>query len=327
MMSKKIKNPHDKYFRAVFSHQSIARNFLTAFLPKASILQLDLDSLDRITGSFVDEQLQEHYTDILFRCRLKNSENDIWISILLEHKSYNDTESDFQLLGYLHNGWQEDIKQGKKRRFILPILLYHGTEKWKRKSITNHFGYLPEHFIQFIPKFDYVLIDLSQFSEEKLRSMQLDAIVLNMAMILKFGRNEHYIVNHIDRIFYRAQEYFDINTGENFWNISFVYLLSIVDVSDKKITKIFDKLPKPIKSKAMTLYDSILKKGEEKGIQEGIQKGIQKGKIVGKQEGMQSTLKIFQLLQEGQSPEFIAQKLSINLDFVLEIKQLLTKRN
>ncbi len=309
MMSQKIKNPHDKYFRAVFSHQSIAKGFLKAFVPKETIDQLDIDSLDQVTGSFIDEQLQEHFTDILFQCRLKDTKEEIWISILLEHKSYNDSDSEFQLLGYLHNGWQEDLKKGKKRRFILPIILYHGSEKWKKKRISDHFDYLSEHFTQFIPKFEYVLIDLSQFSESELLKMQIDAIVLNMAMVLKFGRDEHYIVNHIDRIFYRAQEYFDIKTGQNFWNVSFVYILNIVNVSDKKLAKILKKLPKPIKSKAMTLYDSILKKG----------------KIEGKIEGIQNAVEIFQLLQDGHSPESIAKKLDIKLEFVLKIKQFITK--
>ncbi len=228
---------------------------------------------------------------------------------MLEHKSYNDSDSEFQLLGYLHNGWQKDLKKRKKRRFILPIILYHGTEKWKKKHISEHFSYLDEHFMQFIPKFEYVLIDLSQFSESELLEMQIDAIVLNMAMLLKFGRDEHYIVNHIDRIFYRAQEYFDIKTGENFWNISFVYLLNIVNIPDDKLDNIFEKLPKPIKSKAMTLYESILNKGRQEA----------------QQEGMQYAVEIFQLLLDGQTPEFIAKKMNVKLDFVLKIKQLLMK--
>jgi len=178
MMSNKIKNPHDKYFRAIFSHKSIARNFLKAFLPKETVSLLNLDYLDRITGSFVDEQLQEYYTDIIFKCRLKKSDEEIWISLLLEHKSFNDPESDFQLLGYMQNIWQEDVRQGKKRRFTLPVLLYHGAEKWKRRSIVSHFEQLDKHFIQFLPKFDYVLIDLSQFSEEELLAMQVDAMVV-----------------------------------------------------------------------------------------------------------------------------------------------------
>jgi len=81
----------------------------------------------------------------------------------------------------------------------------------------------------------------------------------------------------------------------------------------------------------MTLYDSIIKKGEEKGMQKGMQKGIQKGmqkgKIIGKQEGMESTIEIFQLLKDGQSPQAIADKLSIPMEFIIKVKRLLDEQN
>ncbi|HHB78849.1 MAG TPA: hypothetical protein ENK85_06420, partial [Saprospiraceae bacterium] len=95
-MSKNIKNPHDKYFRAVFSNKTITVDFLKGFLPKKYLEKLDLDSLERVSGSFVDEHLQELFTDMLYRCRLKDSDEELWMSILLEHKSYNDADTDFQ---------------------------------------------------------------------------------------------------------------------------------------------------------------------------------------------------------------------------------------
>ena len=126
-------------------------------------------------------------------------------------------------------------------------------------------------------------------------------------MVLKFGRNEEYVVNHVGRIFFRAQEYYDLDAGENFFRISFVYLLELVEIPEAKWPAFLNHLPKPVKNTAMTLYDSILKKGEDKGIQKGIQKGHE------------NTLRIIQLLKEGWSPEEVAKELDVDVSFVKQI--------
>ncbi len=311
IMGKKIKNPHDKYFSAVFSYKSITISFLKSFLPQKYLEKLDIDSIDRTSGSFIDEHLQEYFSDMLYRCPLKDTEEEIWISLLLEHKSYVDFNTEFQLLSYMNNGWAQDIKEGRKRRFILPIVLYHGDERWKRKGIIDYFEQIGEHFIPFLPKFEYILIDFSQYSEKDLLDMHLEAMVLNLAMVFKFGRNKEYVVNHINRIFLRTQEYSDINTGENFIRISFVYLLELVEIPEEKWPVILKLLPKPIKNTAMTLYDNILKKGEQKGMQKG------------EQIGMQKVIKTIQLLSKGESPEAIAKKMNVDIALILEIKESL----
>ncbi len=314
-MSKKIKNPHDKYFSAVFAYRSIAIKFLKAFLPRQYLERLDIESMERMSGSFIDEQLQEYFSDMVYRCPLKDSGEEVWVSLLLEHKSYPDDDVEFQLLGYMNNGWQQDVKEGRKRRLILPIVLYHGDKKWKKKQIVDHFEQIDEQFIPFLPKFEYILIDFSKYSEKDILDMHLEAMVLNLAMVLKFGRNKEYVVNHLNRIFLRAQEYYDVNTGENFFQISFVYLLELVEVPEENWPAILNQLPKPIKNTAMTLYDSILKKGEDKGRQEGRQEGRREGR----QEERQNTLSIIQLLKKGVSPEDVAKKLNVEVSFVEQI--------
>ena len=310
-MAKNITNPHDKYFSAVFSYKEITEKFLHSFLPAQYLQHLNLGSLERITGSFIDENLQEHFTDMLYQCQLKNSKQIIWISLLLKHKSYNDQETDFQLLDYINGAWHQNKKDHKKRQFTLPIVLYHGDKPWVRKRISEHFGQIGQHFNDFLPKFDYVLVDLSTFSEERIHQMHLDTIILNMVMVLKFGRDKNFVINHIDRIFFRANEYYDKRTGENFFNVSFVYLLSLVETSSDNLTTIFSQLPKPIKSKAMTLYDSILKKGEQKGRQEG------------RQEGFHYTLEIIEMLKNNVTPVKISAKLNVDIEFIQKLKEKL----
>ncbi len=41
-------------------YRSVAIGFLKAFLPKEYLDKLDVDSMDRVSGSFINEHLQEY---------------------------------------------------------------------------------------------------------------------------------------------------------------------------------------------------------------------------------------------------------------------------
>ncbi|HLC16277.1 MAG TPA: Rpn family recombination-promoting nuclease/putative transposase [Thermodesulfovibrionia bacterium] len=61
----KLENPHDKFFKEVFSRHEAARDFLVHYLPKEIAELIDLEFLEISKDSFVDEELQEHFCDIL----------------------------------------------------------------------------------------------------------------------------------------------------------------------------------------------------------------------------------------------------------------------
>ena len=64
-----ISNPHDRYFREVFSNPGIVRDLLSNYLPAAVTQALDLTTLTLEQDSFVDEELRQHYTDLLYTVR------------------------------------------------------------------------------------------------------------------------------------------------------------------------------------------------------------------------------------------------------------------
>lgn len=65
-MDKPINNPHDSFFRFSFTRPDDARDFLLQVLPKEILTQRDLDGLDLKEGSYIDEQLRDHLTDVLY---------------------------------------------------------------------------------------------------------------------------------------------------------------------------------------------------------------------------------------------------------------------
>ena len=53
-----ISNPHDRFFREVFSRLAWSRDFIRTQLPATIVESLDLATLELRPGSFLDNELQ-----------------------------------------------------------------------------------------------------------------------------------------------------------------------------------------------------------------------------------------------------------------------------
>ncbi len=62
--------PHDAFFKEVFSQAKAAEAEIEAMLPPDLAAELDFSTAELIPGSFVDEQLSERHSDLLWSVRL-----------------------------------------------------------------------------------------------------------------------------------------------------------------------------------------------------------------------------------------------------------------
>jgi len=63
----KVQNPHDKFFKETFSNVEVARDFMQNYLPEPILKIVDLQTLDIQKDSFIDENLKEVFSDMLFQ--------------------------------------------------------------------------------------------------------------------------------------------------------------------------------------------------------------------------------------------------------------------
>ena len=129
-----INNPHDKFFKETFSRLEIARDFVLHYVPPEITALLDPETLEISKDSFVDEELKERFSDLLYQVDLKKK-GSVFIYLLFEHKSYSDPEVALYLLMYMVRIWMQYLKQEKKRPLptILPLVVYHGKTQWNVK--------------------------------------------------------------------------------------------------------------------------------------------------------------------------------------------------
>ncbi len=115
----KVQNPHDKFFKETFGNVAVAKDFLNNYLPQNIMNLIDVDTLEPQKDSFINEELQESFSDLLFKASINKREG--YLYFLFEHKSYLSQDIAFQLLKYMVEIWGAKIKKEKTDQ--LPVII------------------------------------------------------------------------------------------------------------------------------------------------------------------------------------------------------------
>lgn len=181
-------NIHDAFFKQIMSQPETAGQFLRERLPVGVTALLSEDRPELLPGSFVDEELASHHTDLLFRARLAGG-GDVLLHVLVEHKSSPDPLVPLQVLRYMVRIWDSWLKQGNPRPLplVVPFVVYHGARAWNIPAgFGALFGDIPEALRPYLPAFDHALADLGRIEDEALsRNLRLRAFLKALKYILR----------------------------------------------------------------------------------------------------------------------------------------------
>jgi predicted transposase/invertase (TIGR01784 family) len=94
-----IENPHDKFFKDIFSDKKRAIELIKEVVPKDIDNILNYKSIENRETEFIDKEMKKFHSDLLFS--IKTIDNrDMQIYLLFEHKSYADKNINIQILSY-----------------------------------------------------------------------------------------------------------------------------------------------------------------------------------------------------------------------------------
>ena len=292
-MSETIQNPHDKLFRETWSNRDAARDFLRNALPQAVLETLELDTLDIAKDSFIDTDLQDYFSDILYAVNMQGQPG--YVYVLFEHKSYSDCLIHLQLLEYMLRIWRLYLKQqsepGKTRYvpIIIPLVLYRGAETWPAvHAFSELFQKPPDSTRAYIPDFHYILHDLSHYADEEIRGTLLSRVVL---LLFKHIFDPDF-AGRLPGILGIMRELLKEDTGLRHIEMILRYIFNATDnVTEQELHDMVEhSLHGSAEGEVMTLAEQLRKEGYEQGIQTGLQKGMQKGELKGKREGKREGL-------------------------------------
>ncbi|GAB4413314.1 MAG: Rpn family recombination-promoting nuclease/putative transposase [Bacteroidia bacterium] len=320
---------HDRFFKALFADPRRVQSFVRGVLPPVMLDILDFATLRAETTSRVDASLQEHVSDLTFRCDMVGG-GDVYLLFLFEHKSSVPLFPHIQLLRYMLDRWEEQLRHEKALRPIIPFVLYHGKRTWHYRPFLDYLTGFDEALRPFVPSFDYHLTNLRDAPDEQIRRQFEDWTLQYGLLLMKHILGPDvlaFLAEFIDEA--RSRRPDDEQVSEVF-RIFIRYTISI----KRKQPAIMQRIEELLKTwpyeegsiahrwvlrgerrgKKMGLKIGI-KKGEEIGIKKGEEKGMEKGMKQEKEAGIR------RMLLRGFSHQDIAEIMEVPIGQVADIAQ------
>ena len=263
-----ISNPHDKFFKEVFSRREVAVDFLRNYLPEEVFSCLDEESIHLRKDSFVDKELRAYFSDLLYQANLKDG-SESYVYVLFEHKSYPEPLIAFQLLRYMVKIWEQDLRQGfsAKLSSIIPIVIYHGTARWNIDERFISLFKCPKEIKCFVPDFSYALCDISRFSDEKIRGV---VVLKSTLLLLKYILRDE-LRDHLPGILGLLRELTGKKTGMEYLETVLTYVSRGTDRVDEEDVRC------AVEEAFPQIGGDIMPTLAEKWIEQGLQQGLQQG--------------------------------------------------
>lgn len=276
-----ISNPHDRFFREVFSRLEWSRAFIRTQLPAAIVEALDLDSLELRPGSFLDEELQQYFSDLLFRVSLQTG-RDAYVYILLEHKSYVERFVAMQLLRYKVEIWEQVRQEAKAEKRhkerkrtepfklppIFPLVVYQGKREWR---VSQHFQDLVDggdEWQPYLPDSKYALVSVESLRETEL----FDALLFRAALRLMRHIFDPDLADKLPEIWAEFRNLVWGPETQGFLIVMLTYVTSATNVTNAELVR---SLEMTVPEQEETLMTTLAREWMEQGIEQGIEQGRQ----------------------------------------------------
>jgi predicted transposase YdaD len=289
-VSNQLASIHDRFFKQTLSDLDLARTFLREHLPQEIASLLAPGQPEVVSGSFVDEELRQHYSDVLFRVQLKSG-SDAFAYVLVEHKSVPDPIARLQLLRYVVRVLINWYKQNGKQLplpAVVPLLAHQGPENWEIScEFADLFGVVPEALCPYLPSFRHALVDLAGKDGWALSTeVRLRAYL----KALKYGRRAD-LPERLDIVLAEARALCreDLNRIVTYFDRGPIPLSSeafdkaLQQVDPERKEEIMGWITQPYVEKAMA-------QGIAQGMAQGLAEGLAEGKAQGRAEGEANSL-------------------------------------
>lgn len=282
----KIQNPHDKFFKETFGKVEVAKDFLNNYLPGSIMKIVDMSTLEPQKDSFINKELQEVFSDMLFRVNIDKREG--YIYFLFEHKSYTSKNISFQLLKYMLEIWEAKINKERIEELpvIIPLVIYHGKNQWNISTnlgqMINGYKELPEDVKRYIPDYEYLLYDISGYTDEEIKGGVINKIAMTTLRDIQ-TKDIEGVIESIYKMIEYLIELEDKQTGIEYFETLMKYVFNArVDLTKEAIIKVMDKIESTYPEGSdlvMTLAEKFREEGKEKGIEIGEVKSLIKTTI------------------------------------------------
>ena len=288
----------------------MAEAFFQHYLPSDIKANLSLETLDLEDSSYIDEKLQETFSDLVFTCKYdeKVGKGHANIVLLVEHQSTPDKFMPFRVMHYAFNMLNK-LKQStvnlEKLPAVYAMVFYHGQQTPYpfsmefKKCFDDPLNLMGQLFEQAIP-----LIDINQTKDREIEDQQALGLVTGPLKHIRdkdigdwlFGALEHACTLEIEKA-----------VLDTLSKLVFNYMAKTGNIIDATVfRKRIDDLPTEIRGDVMTAAEKLMELGKIQGVEKGDQD--RQRSVAAK------------ALKEGADPRFVSRITDLDLETVLKIK-------
>ncbi|GMO43327.1 MAG: hypothetical protein Ta2B_23880 [Termitinemataceae bacterium] len=334
------RNVKDNSFKLIFKSNELFVEFLRDFVPVDILKNVSADDIEDVTTNYPSLEHNEKSSDTVKKINFKSqhianerqSENgttndvqSVFVITLLEHQSSVNFRMSYKILFYMVSIWEQHEKEAQKKGLdptkkdfkyppILPLVFYDGTEKWTASTNFLDKVELSGTFSNYIPKFEYELIDLNRYDKNDLLKFgDMLSLVLLVDKIKK--PQDIKLFNSISTEYIRDTTF---NVPENLTKLLadvIRALLQKINVPQEEIENFTEKINKR-RSNIMFDFEGLsgydVQETRRLARQEGQQEGWQKGQQEERQKYEQKEKAIADYLRsQGLSDEIIKNAMSV----------------
>lgn len=269
---------HDALSKNFLGNIAVARDFLKAHLPEEIQMRCNFKTLRIETTSFVEPDLRQHFSDILYSVKIDGERGLIYT--LIESQSTPLILMPLRFLRYVASALKKyaENHKGKKLPVIIPMLLYTGRQSPYPYSL-DLFDCFNDPVLARKTLLHPRLVDLSVIPDQTLKThgfaafLELtqkhikDRDILNLARDITDLLRTH----PIPRELYQHMLQYLLSSGESLDYEAFFKV-------------IIERTAAEYREDTMTIAEQLRREGYKKGIYVGIEQGIEQGMQKGERE-------------------------------------------
>ncbi|MCP4408401.1 MAG: Rpn family recombination-promoting nuclease/putative transposase [Gammaproteobacteria bacterium] len=170
-MSEPEKNPHDRFVKAALGERNVALELLREYLPPEIKALVRIEDYELVKQSFVDRELDENITDILFKLPMIEGGGVSYFYNLLEHQrtvcklmAFRDITAKVKIADF-------HMKRYKTTKIPLihTIVLYNGKQRYSATLDLVDLVDGPRDLAKAMWRGPYQLVDVSHIPDKKIK--------------------------------------------------------------------------------------------------------------------------------------------------------------
>jgi len=261
-----IHKAHDRTFKAAMSDLRVARDFLTYHLPITVKEKIDLNTLQLCKESFIDPELRELITDMLYSADFKGqngSKQQAFLYLCLEHQSNPDPLMAWRMLKYTCRIIDHHLTKtnGTELPVVIPIVLYNGDTIYPYSTeVFDLCGENKELAQQWMFN-RFQLIDLNQVPDEAIRQHQWSGL-MEMLMKQVYARDIMVYLEQLSGIVRHLAQ----SKADDYLFSMIKYLIEKSEIHDRDAFHqwVQSHLSPQLEAKTMTLAEQLRQEGERR---------------------------------------------------------------